>query len=198
MNKAHTIRHIGFPHRQQGVALVVALVLLLVVTVLGLASMRGTSLQERMSANMYDRSLAFQRSEAALRAAEEAITANWQITALNGQDCSGTNQCVNAASQAFTAGNSGGISWTNVPAAHDDEVNGDLSPGTQQYHIQFMGTGASPSSMGLDANSDFGNYGSTYPPDNVAYYRVTVRSADPADSGDRSIVVLQSTVKRAF
>ena len=69
---------------QRGVALVVSLVLLLVATLIGLASVRGTNLQERMSSNMYDRSLAFQRAESALRAAEDAITANWQISTLGG------------------------------------------------------------------------------------------------------------------
>ena len=181
------------PIRQRGVALVVALVLLLVVTVIGLASMRGTSLQERMSANMFDRSLSFQRAEGALRAAEDAITGNWQITTLGGEDCSGTADCVNAGTTAFTAG---GTDWTDSAEAF--VVNDERSPGTPQYHIQFMGTGTAPSSFGFSQNADFGNYGNTYPPDNVAYYRVTVRSSDPEDSGDRSIVVLQSTVKRAF
>lgn len=181
------------PRRQQGVALVVALVLLLVVTMIGLASMRGTSLQERMSANMYDRSLAFQRAEGALRAAERAITGSWQIGVLGGEDCSGATDCLNAGASAF---NDGGANWTNIP--EEFEVNANLTPGTPQYHIQFMGTGVAPNSMGLSENADFGNYGNTYPPDNVAYYRVTVRSSDPADSTDRAIVVLQSTVKRAF
>lgn len=182
-----------FPGRQRGVALIVALVLLLVVTVIGLASMRSTSLQERMSANMVDRSLAFQRAESALRAAEAAITGNWQIATLGGQDCSGTLNCVNAGTTAFTAA---GANWTNVPAAFN--LNDDRTPGTPQYHIQFMGTGTAPNSFGLSENADAGNYGNTYPPDNVAFYRVTVRSSDPADTADRSIVVLQSTVKRAF
>jgi Tfp pilus assembly protein PilX len=52
--------------------------------------------------------------------------------------------------------------------------------------------------MGLAENADYGNYGAPYPPDNVAFYRVTARSSDPANSADRAIVVLQSTVKRAF
>jgi type IV pilus assembly protein PilX len=52
--------------------------------------------------------------------------------------------------------------------------------------------------MGLGDNADAGNYGNSYPPDNVAYYRVTARSSDPAASTQRSIVVLQSTVKRAY
>ncbi len=186
--------HRNVAARQQGVALVVALVLLLIVTMIGLASMRGTSLQERMSANMFDRSLAFQRSEAALRAAERAITANWQIAALGGRDCAPTQPvCENAATTAFAAG---GANWTDVVEEFD--VNSDRSPGTPQYHIQFMGTGAAPSNLGLAENADFGNYGSTYPPDNVAYYRITARSADPADVDGRAIVVLQSTVRRAF
>lgn len=187
-------RPCGIPRgAQRGVALIVALVLLLVVTVIGLASMRGTSLQERMSANMYDRSLAFQRAEAALRDAEAAITANWQIAALGGEDCSGAVECTNAGLAAFEEG---GALWTDVSAAR--VVNADRSPGTPQYLIQFMGSGVAPDTLGLDDNADFANYGSTYPPANVAFYRVTARSSDPEDSEERSIVVLQSTVKRAF
>ncbi len=58
------------PARQRGVALAVVLILLLVMTLLVLASIRGTLLKERMSANMLDRSLAFQATEAALREGE--------------------------------------------------------------------------------------------------------------------------------
>ena len=74
----------AYKHAERGVALVVALVLMVVATLIGLAGIRGTSLQERMSANLYDRSLAFQRAEAALRDAERAITANWRIADLGG------------------------------------------------------------------------------------------------------------------
>lgn len=59
-----------FPSRQRGVALAVVLILLLVMTLLGLAAMRGTLMEERMSANLLDRSLAFQAVEAALREGE--------------------------------------------------------------------------------------------------------------------------------
>jgi type IV pilus assembly protein PilX len=62
-------------NRQRGVALAVVLILLLVMTVLVLASIRGTLMKERMSANMFDRSMAFQATEAALREGE-AIAAN--------------------------------------------------------------------------------------------------------------------------
>ena len=56
--------------RQRGVALVVVLVLLVVVTLLALASLRNALLEERMSAAVLDRSLAFQAVEAALREGE--------------------------------------------------------------------------------------------------------------------------------
>lgn len=61
------------PARQRGVTLVVALMLLLAVTLLGLASMRGTGMQERMSANLYDRAIAFQAAESSLREAETLL-----------------------------------------------------------------------------------------------------------------------------
>lgn len=67
--------HVNQPTRQRGVALVIVLILLLVMTLLGLASMRGTLLEERMSGNLFDRSLAFQAAEAALREAEGLILA---------------------------------------------------------------------------------------------------------------------------
>lgn len=58
------------PSRQRGIALVVVLLLLVVVTLLGLAAMRGTIMQERMSGNAAARAIAFQAGEAVLREAE--------------------------------------------------------------------------------------------------------------------------------
>lgn len=59
--------------QQAGVVLVVGLVLLLILTVIGLASIRGSDLQERMAGNMRDRNMAFQASEAALREGEDLL-----------------------------------------------------------------------------------------------------------------------------
>lgn len=182
---------------QSGVALIVALILLVVATLIGLAGVRGTSMQERMSSNMYDRSLAFQQAEAALRAAETEITGEWRIEDLGGVDCSpeSANLCALVPDSTFTASN---VDWINV--AEPYIVNEDRSVGTPQYHIQFMGTGSADSDLGIEANADYGNYGNAYPPDDVAYYRVTARSSNPqeADGESRSIVILQTTVKRAY
>jgi type IV pilus assembly protein PilX len=62
--------------RQRGIALAVVLILLVVITLLALAAMRGTLLQERMSSNVRDRGLGFQAAEAALREGESIAASN--------------------------------------------------------------------------------------------------------------------------
>ena len=64
---------------QRGVVLIVALVVLLVLSMLGISSMQGTLMEERMAGNMYDRNLAFQAAEAALRAGEADALAGTNI-----------------------------------------------------------------------------------------------------------------------
>lgn len=58
---------------QSGAALIVVLMLLIIITLLGLASMRGAIMQERMAANTISRGLAFQVAEAGLRQAEIVV-----------------------------------------------------------------------------------------------------------------------------
>lgn len=55
---------------QRGAVLVVGLLLLVVLTLIGVASMQMTTLQERMAGNMREQEQAFQSAEAALRAGE--------------------------------------------------------------------------------------------------------------------------------
>jgi type IV pilus assembly protein PilX len=93
------------PARQRGASLFVVLILLLVMTLLGLAALRGTLLEERMSANLYDRSLGFQAAEAALRFAEELAAAQ----------PAGDADCTN------------GICATPAPAAADRWLNPDFA-----------------------------------------------------------------------
>ena len=58
---------------QRGVVLVISLLLLLVLTLIGLAATRSTTLEERMTANQRDQDVAFQAAEAALRDGESAL-----------------------------------------------------------------------------------------------------------------------------
>lgn len=68
---------------QSGVVLIIGLIVLTLMTMIGLAVMRDTSLQERMAGNLRDRDLAFQAAEAALRAGEQWLRANAASQTLN-------------------------------------------------------------------------------------------------------------------
>ncbi|WP_279486130.1 pilus assembly PilX family protein [Aeromonas veronii] len=61
--------------RQQGMALVISLIFLVMVSLLGMASMRGAQLQEKMAGNQKEALQALQAAEAGLRAAERYIEA---------------------------------------------------------------------------------------------------------------------------
>jgi len=58
---------------ERGVALVVSLVFLLLMTLIGVSAMQNNVLQEKMVGNFRDRESAFQAAEAALRHAESEI-----------------------------------------------------------------------------------------------------------------------------
>jgi len=61
------------PRRQQGVALFISLVLLLMLTIIGVSGVQSTSLEVRMARNDHDGLLAFQAAESALRDAEDQL-----------------------------------------------------------------------------------------------------------------------------
>ncbi|MDH3673012.1 MAG: PilX N-terminal domain-containing pilus assembly protein [Gammaproteobacteria bacterium] len=58
--------------RERGVALVMAMVFLLILTLIGVTTMSTTVLEERMAGNMQDKNTAFQAAESALTSGE-----NW-------------------------------------------------------------------------------------------------------------------------
>ncbi|MFI4967756.1 MAG: PilX N-terminal domain-containing pilus assembly protein [Gammaproteobacteria bacterium] len=86
--------------RQNGVVLVISLLMLLVLTLIGLAATRSTALEERMTANQNDTEVAFQAAEAALRDGEGQLSA--------------------AALPNFTANASGGYDQTTMVSPQGD------------------------------------------------------------------------------
>lgn len=82
---------------QQGVVLVVTLVLLLVLTVLGMTAVRTTFLEERMARHSFDRAIAMESAEAALRAGERWLDGLDLLP--HEQDCgeAGSGNCVDIA-----------------------------------------------------------------------------------------------------
>lgn len=179
-------------NQQSGAALVVALVMLLISTMIGLASIRSTTLSERMTANMYDRSLAYQGAEAALRAGEAALEAE-TITPI---DCTvASSHCPPTPGSTFDPDNTS--DWTSVGTGF--LVNDELMPSAPEFYVEKMGEIGGTDEFGINDSANCANYaGCDETAPSAALYRVTGRSLIKEDDGGtgRSVVALQITVKQ--
>jgi type IV pilus assembly protein PilX len=74
---------------QNGVVLVIGLIMLLLMTLIGTTGMQGTLLEEKMAGNMRDRNLAFQSAESALKDGETFLASQTpaQLAALDFSVC---------------------------------------------------------------------------------------------------------------
>lgn len=159
-------------HRQQGVALIIALVLLVIMTLLGLSAMRSVSLEEKMSGQTYDRSISFQATEAALREAEAWVSTN-KPTPAAGAACNSDGVCGSPAAGDLERWNDSSFAgWKTATAV----VSGSNSL-TPEYFIEYLGNTypcvPTDPSQGTDCKR----------------YRVTARSNA---GSDRASVMLQS------
>lgn len=184
-----------FRSAQSGASLIVVLILLLVMTLLGLAVLRTTLLDERMSANLYDRSLSFQSAETALREAEAAIQQAQLSNASIGFNCTTTGVlCPSVPTNALTgtAGctGTGQYCWTNA-TTNIQTLN--ASAGAPQYYIEYMGQYTNEDDLELGSSANAAQYGGGGGVPLQHFYRITGRSQNPSGS-DRSVVVLQSNV----
>ncbi|UNK51249.1 PilX N-terminal domain-containing pilus assembly protein [Lysobacter sp. S4-A87] len=173
------------------------LLLLIVATLLGLASLRGALLEERMSAGMFDRSLAFQSAETALRVAEqkvrEAALSGRSIgvdCAASGVICPGTPPSIDTVGAAGCTHNAPGC-WTSVA---ERSSNSDAAAGAPQYYIEYMGDFAvNAEEAGAGRSASGHQYGAPPATYGKSIYRITARSHDPR--GNRAVVALQATIE---
>jgi len=75
---------------ERGIAMVTVLMFLVIMTIIGMAAMRSSGLQERMSGNMRDQDVAFQAAENALREGEAWVNA---LVAMPTVSASGSGNC---------------------------------------------------------------------------------------------------------
>lgn len=170
---------------QKGVALFVSLIMLILVTILGVTGVRMVSLEEKMAGNSYDRNLAFQAAEAALRAAETYAETNKPTPSYTNADAtcptspSAINNCTNGvcpkpdkdcASRWDAA--AGFTGWTDASVSM-----GTLAGTTPQYFIEYFGSSFPCTD------------GGTSDPKNCKRYQITARS-NPGTG--RATVILQS------
>lgn len=131
-------------HAESGVALIIALIMVVIMSLLGLAGVRMILQEEKMVGYTYDRTLTFQAAEAALRQAENGIDQVHPEPAVG-------NPCSNFASGIFNvqtcpppeAGaatprwmDTGFTGWADASAVG----TGSLAI-TPQYFVEYLGSG---------------------------------------------------------
>ncbi|MEH6688553.1 MAG: PilX N-terminal domain-containing pilus assembly protein [Halopseudomonas sabulinigri] len=123
----------GSERRQRGAALLVSLVFLLLMSLAAVAGVRSATSQERMVANLQQRSLGFQSAEAGLRWLEQQIRQN--ALRLPAERCE-QPICVAATGHALS------VAWKALPAIAREQ----LQSGNVQlwYRIERIGTSVMP------------------------------------------------------
>lgn len=174
----------------------IALILLIVITLVGLAAIGTTILQNKAAANQYDRQIAFQSAEAAMRQAQAAITTATatQNAPAGFEDCSTpTTTPVNVCLANPFSDSNKNVVITTVPASAYSA--GPVASGIQpQYVVQYMGEFLAPTPKVRQIGGQE-PYGAGSQGQFADYYRITARSADPATVRGRAIVTLQSTFR---
>ncbi|WP_433768931.1 pilus assembly PilX family protein [Pseudomonas putida] len=111
---------------QRGMALLVSLVFLLLLTLIGISSMQNATLQEKMAGSVSLRNQSFQAAEAVLRVGESAVQLDSYALAV----CSGTTQCAppaeSATVKAAGLNATSGVNW--------------IASGNGFYGVQNIGT----------------------------------------------------------
>jgi len=189
--------------RQRGAALIVALIMLLLLTIIGVAGMRDNQLQEKMTGSSEDRAEAFQAAEAALRAGEAEVqgsngtytgscsvgTCYWDyqtngytsssLMRTTGRNCSSTNStCTEAAFWAQYA-------WTTSTNSKVYAGTGLTEVASQpRYVIERLPQSYSTVPSTLNANSSLGSSAKT-----IQDFLITARGTGRSSN---AVVILQS------
>lgn len=204
-NQHHHIRRLDHGlqrarQQQTGVALPAALILLILVTMVGLSAIRGTTMQQKMTSNLYDRGIALQNAEAGLNVAikryDEEVAKKTQAN-LIWHNC----QIVTCRANPFED--------TSLPATKLHTVStgttettytaSNVAVGQPQYVMEDMGSYGSGNGSGSQSTSAENEGNDQIQPGKPGtFIRITVRSANPAAAGadSRAIVTLQALLKQ--
>lgn len=214
-----TMKHRKDCVRQRGAALIVGLIMLLLLTLIGVAGMKDTLLQQKMVANAKDRDVALQAAEAALQAAENSLRLPLAELPMAGPGLYDlTNGSVKAGfdSQRISKGSEAAFwqewDWASNSRTYSLSLNGVADGHSPQYVVEKLpiggmavdppgggpgsGGGGGSSSNNVDCESldmstcvDIGGGAAGV----VIDYRITARAVG---STTNAVVLLQSTLRR--
>ena len=152
------------PRRERGVALIAALLILIVITILGMAMFRSYGLQQKIGGNTREKSRAFNAALASQDFAEWYLTSNNGANSTAQTTCAGTNAasvttvmvCSNPIPASVSQPDTWGAAFTYTPTPPPGPGAGitfSTAAGTQgsyaqlpQFYITYLGAaGTGPS-----------------------------------------------------
>jgi len=172
-------------NNQKGAVLIVSMIILLLLTMLGVTSMRNTALEERMAGNARDRHVAFEAAESALADAEDFLST---VATTGSFDTDGSDGLYDD-NEAF-ANIETFVDWSGTVPERGYRTASSI--GTSQglatppkyviQHVNSYGTEADDTNVG-------DGYGQGTGGGTTGLFRVTARGTG---SSDNSVVILQS------
>ena len=174
---------------QQGAVLTISMIFLVILTLLGVSSMRSTVLEEKMAGNYKSCQVAFQSAEAAMRSGEAWIQSQTERPPTSASDQIGSNVWnLNASSPVVDQPNW----WDQVDSSWWENSNNATT-----YTDVIKGTAAVPAYVREEQTFIKDSLTMGIPSDNAGrvFYRITARGVG-ATGQTKSI--LQSTYTRRF
>jgi type IV pilus assembly protein PilX len=176
------------PLRQSGAILIVSLIILLLMTLIGITSLRTTTLEERMAGNMRDHMLAFEAAEAGLESAQQFIDSS--VVSLGAFDSDGSDGLYDDTIPSDkTKSIWEVIDWTGSDGGNDNKaiiataIGGIKTP--PKYVIQHYG------SIEIDVDkTNMSGYGQNTGAGQVQMFEITARGTGGSDN---AVVILQAT-----
>lgn len=187
-------------YKQQGAILIVALVMLMVLTLLGVSGITTTQMQERMAGNEQENAYAFETAEAILRTAEQYIENN--VTSLDAFDTDGTDGLYNSETDSLWSKIDweGSDSSNNLEAIMANDTSNNIKGAYIIEHFatfqveQTSTTIGDTGSKGVSSDSGLGSTSSTSTI-SVSQFRITARGLG---AGGRGRVYLQANYGKAL
>jgi type IV pilus assembly protein PilX len=170
-------------HTQQGAALILSLVLLLVLTLLGLSSVRTTTMEEKMASNTRDLKVAFEATESGLREGETWLDSREVIPQAKGNNfVYEKNQLPDLTQQEHTW-------WTNDDntGKYSEEDTGSTPLSEVNEQPRFL-----VEHRAFIADSLVRGY---EPPKGRDVYRITARGTGTTNTAER---IVQNTFAKRF
>ena len=149
--------HIGYRYHQ-GAALVFAMIFMVVLTLIGLTSMRTATLEERMASNQQDYYRAFDAAELALRTAESDITSGYtDETAIGFSNTTYADSFSSSGAGRYNGHSLSSRIWTTIGWSNTDSIQVSgieqaTSSNPPRYIIEYLRQVVWPPKVGTGTN----------------------------------------------